>query len=69
MNVQTMDGGVLLLKKQVAALLQCSERQVELLVKAGRIPAPVMLGPNSPRWRRQELLQCLGLAENAGVLL
>jgi len=68
MNVQT-DGGVLLLKKQVAALLQCSERQVELLVKAGRIPQPIQLGRNSPRWRRCELLQSLGLAENAGVML
>ena len=69
MNVQTMDGGVLLVKKQVAALLQCSERQVELLVRAGRIPQPIQLGKNSPRWRRPELLQCLGLAENPGVML
>jgi len=60
---------VLLLKKQVAALLQCSERQVELLVKAGRIPQPIQLGKNSPRWARADLLRALGLAENAGVLL
>jgi len=69
MNVQTMDGGVLLLKKQVAALLQCSERQVELLVKAGRIPAPIQLGKNSPRWVRADLLRALGLAENPAVML
>jgi len=68
MNVQT-DGGVLLLKKQVAALLQCSERQVELLVKAGRIPQPIQLGKNSPRWVRDDLLRALGLAENAEVML
>lgn len=69
MDRQTMDGGFLLLKKQVAQLLQCSERQVEILVKSGRIPQPIQLGPNSPRWRRPELLQALGLAENPGVML
>lgn len=55
--------GLLMTKSEVAALLSVSLRQVENLRRSGRIPAPVMLGPNSPRWRRPELLQVLGLAE------
>ena len=48
-------------KRDVAELLQCSTRQVELLVKAGRLPEPLRLGEQSPRWRRPEILQTLGL--------
>lgn len=47
-------------KKQVAELLQCSQRQVELLTKCGKIAAPVYLSERSPRWRRSELLASLG---------
>lgn len=46
----------LMTKKQVAEFLQCSERQVELLTKKGRLPKPVYLGESSPRWKRAELV-------------
>ena len=59
-------GGLLLLKREVAALLGVSSRQVENLVKSGRIPRPLYLGTNSPRWRRSELLASLGLQTDAG---
>lgn len=39
-----------LTKKQVAELLQCSMRQVEILTAKGRICRPVYIGPSSPRW-------------------
>lgn len=68
-TIEGQSAGLLLTKTEVAGLLSCSLRQVENLTKSGRIPRPVMLGPNSPRWRRPELLQALGLAENPGVML
>lgn len=48
-----------LTKKQVALLLQCSQRQVEILTKKQRICRPVYLGSSSPRWNRVELLESL----------
>ena len=39
-------------KKDVGKFLQCSERQVELLVKAGKLPKPVYISKASPRWQR-----------------
>ncbi len=39
-------------KKDVAKFLQCSERQVELMVKAGKFPKPVYIFDASPRWQR-----------------
>jgi len=54
---------LLLTKKQVAELLQCSGRQVELMAKAGRLPAAVYLAERSPRWKRDALLTFI---ENAG---
>ena len=45
----------ILTKKQVAELLQCSSRQVEILVQKGRLPNPVYLGDSSPRWKRSEI--------------
>lgn len=63
--IQTAEQPVLLLKSDVASLLQISTRQVENLVRAGRIPAPVYLSKQSPRWRRDEVLAALGIA--AGV--
>jgi predicted DNA-binding transcriptional regulator AlpA len=44
-----------LTKKQVAEILQCSMRQVELLAQKGRLPSPVYLGDSSPRWKRSEI--------------
>lgn len=51
----------ILIKRQVAELLQCSGRQVELLVKAGKIPQAFYISPQAPRWRRDELFAFLGL--------
>ena len=48
-------GFAILTKRQVAELLQCSSRQVELLVQKGRLPNPVYLGDSSPRWKRSEI--------------
>ncbi len=48
-------GFAILTKKQVAELLQCSSRQVEILVQKGRLPKPVYLGDSSPRWKRSEI--------------
>jgi len=59
------EGPVLLKKDDVAKVLQVSTRQVENLVRAGRIPKPVYLSPQSPRWRRGELLAALGLESAA----
>ena len=52
----------LMLKREPAALLRCSEREVERLAKSGRIPQPVYLGSQSPRWLRSDLLAALGMA-------
>ena len=49
----------LLTKSNVASMLQVSLRQVEYLVRAGRIPAPVYIGERTPRWRRDELLTAI----------
>lgn len=48
---------ILLTKKQVAELFQCSQRQVELMTSQGRLPKAVYLAERSPRWKRDELLQ------------
>jgi len=42
-------------KKQVAQFLQESQRQVELMVKAGRLPKPFYISDSSPRWRRGDI--------------
>ena len=57
----------LLTKKQAAELLQCSQRQIELLTQKGRIAKPVYLGDRSPRWRRAELLASLGTVQECGA--
>lgn len=56
----------LMTKKQVAEFLQCSERQVELLTKKGRLPKAIYLGESSPRWKRAELVAHLDAQQNAG---
>lgn len=58
----------LLRKKDVAAILQCSTRQVEILTAKGDLPAPIRLGSQSPRWRRPEVLQFLGLDSAGGMM-
>lgn len=65
MATATQDAPELMTKKQVAEFLQCSERQVELLTKNGRLPRPIYLGQSSPRWRRAELLASLGQSGGA----
>jgi predicted DNA-binding transcriptional regulator AlpA len=45
-------------KKETAAWGVCSTRQIELLVDAGKFPAPIRLGSH-PRWRRSDLLNWL----------
>jgi len=66
---ETREDALLMRKTDVAALLGCSVRQIENLVRSGRIPQPVYLGPQSPRWRRPELLETLGLVRDSGVML
>ncbi len=48
-----------LTKKQVAEILQCSMRQVELLTQKGRIPSPVYLGDSSRDGNAQRSRPCL----------
>lgn len=61
--------GELLLKKEVALLLKCSERQVELLTRDGRIPAPRYLGKQSPRWVRAELMAAVLGGDEGGPVI
>ena len=49
----------LMKKKDVAEFFQCSVRQVELMVKAGKLPKPVYIGDASPRWQRKTLVDWL----------
>ncbi len=57
----------LMKKRDVAEFCQCSQRQVEILTANGRLPSPIYLGENSPRWRRSELLKHLdNLAAGGG---
>lgn len=48
----------LLTKSDLAKLIQVSSRQVENLVKAGRLPQPLRLGSH-PRWSRAALMDCI----------
>lgn len=48
----------MLTKADVARLLQVSGRQVEILVKAKRLPQPIRLSAH-PRWLRSELMAFL----------
>lgn len=57
----------LLTKRQAAELLQCSQRQIELLTQRGRIAKPVYLGERSPRWKRAELLASIGANQEGGA--
>lgn len=59
MTTTTADAPDYLTKKQVAELLQCSQRQVELLTQKKRICQPIYVGQSSPRWKRSELLASL----------
>ena len=51
----------LMTKTDVALMLQVSTRQVENLVRLGRIPAPTYLSKQAPRWRRDEVLAAIGV--------
>ncbi len=56
----------LLTKSDVGKVVQVSCRQVENLVRAGKLPQPVRLGSH-PRWRRTELMAFLdGLQAGGG---
>ncbi len=45
-------------KRETAIWAKCSQRQIELLVAAGKFPQPIRLGTH-PRWRRSDLLNWL----------
>jgi predicted DNA-binding transcriptional regulator AlpA len=55
-----------LTKSGVASLLSVSTRQIENLIKAGRLPRPLYLAERSPRWLRADLLQWLRERAAAG---
>lgn len=42
-------------KGDLAKRLQCSTRQIELMVNDGRLPRPFYLGDSSPRWRQSDI--------------
>ena len=54
-SVKTPEPIMNMKKKDVAKFLQCSERQVELLVKAGKLPKPFYFSDASPRWKRSAI--------------
>lgn len=45
-------------RKQTAVWCGCSDKQIDLLVNAGKFPKPVRVGTH-PRWRRSDLLAWL----------
>ena len=49
MSDTTTLSNVMMKKKDMAEFFQCSVRQVELMVKAGKLPKPVYIGDASPR--------------------
>jgi len=55
----------LMRKKDVAEFFQCSVRQVELMVNAGKLPKPVYIGDASPRWQRKTLMDWLNQLQAA----
>ncbi|MFO1003300.1 MAG: hypothetical protein U0936_23445 [Planctomycetaceae bacterium] len=59
MKEATLIAETLMKKKDVAKFFQCSERQVELMVKAGKAPKPIYISDSSPRWRHSDLLAWL----------
>ena len=42
-------------KENLRIRLQCSERQLELMVKSGRVPKPFYMSDRSPRWRKTDI--------------
>jgi len=57
----------LLKKRDVAAFLQCSQRQVEILASRGDLPRPVYIAARSPRWRRDDLVDHVAKLAEAGA--
>jgi len=53
----------LMTKREVAAYLKCSVRQVEILAHKNRICQPIYLGESSPRWHRDALLASLAAGQ------
>lgn len=50
-------GDEFLNKREVMALLKVSRSSMSSLVKAGEFPAPLWIGPKSPRWPRREVIE------------
>lgn len=55
MGKATLIPAVLMRKKDVAELIPCSKRKVELMVKAGNLPKPFYISDSSPRWWRSNI--------------
>ena len=66
-SVTVLSGEEEISPREAAELLQCSQRQIELLTQKGRIAKPIYLGDRSPRWRRAELLASLGTVQEGGA--
>jgi len=45
----------LLTQEEVARQVNTSTRTVQRMVADGRLPPPIQLGPNSPRWRQADV--------------
>lgn len=45
----------LLKKKDLTIQFGCSSRQIELMVKAGKLPKPFYISDSSPRWRQSDI--------------
>lgn len=48
---------------QVTSLTSVSRSRVYLLMKAGKFPRPVKIGPRARAWRRRELLHWMAQRE------
>lgn len=60
----TVETPLVLKKLQVAALLQISERKLEMMVRDSGFPAPIKIGGNV-RWRRETVVAWLDSKEQA----
>ncbi len=50
-----MSDDQLLRVKDVAAIMQCCQRQIWRLVELGKLPGPFRPSPRMPRWRRIDI--------------
>lgn len=58
-DIETVPPMILLTKRQVCARTGLSKSTLYRHVKQGYLPAPIQIGPRSPRWIEDELVMAL----------